>query len=55
MNDPDHALPQQGGSFIRQADGSLVPADAVQDEPALDADKPALATPRGKTATAEKE
>lgn len=26
MTAPDHPLPSQGGSFIREADGSLTPA-----------------------------
>lgn len=26
MTDPDHPLPQTGGSFVRNEDGSLTPA-----------------------------
>lgn len=38
MTDPDHPLPQSGGSFIRGEDGSLTPA--MPDEKA-EADTPA--------------
>lgn len=32
MTAPDHPLPSQGGSFIREADGSLTPAPQAEAE-----------------------
>jgi hypothetical protein len=32
MTAPDHPLPSQGGSYLRAADGSLIPAPMAEDE-----------------------
>lgn len=34
MNTPDHPLPQAGGSYIRQKDGTLSPAADAGADPA---------------------
>jgi hypothetical protein len=44
MTAPDHPLPASGGSFIRQPDGKLVPADAAP-TPVKPTVKGALKTP----------
>lgn len=45
MTAPDHPLPTTGGSFIRQADGSLVPADEAPASPVKPTVKGALKSP----------
>jgi hypothetical protein len=45
MTAPDHPLPTSGGSFIRQADGSLVPAAEAAPAPVKPTVKGALKTP----------
>lgn len=56
----DHPLPQTGGSFVRQADGTLIAAEAAAEAAPVaavaepEAEKPAPVSPRGKAA-AEKE
>lgn len=47
MTDPDHPLPQSGGSFVRHEDGSLTPAAAETEAPAEEVipPKPAVKGP----------
>lgn len=45
MTAPDHPLPTTGGSFIRQADGSLAPADEAASSPVKPTVKGAMKTP----------
>lgn len=47
MTAPAHPLPGEGGSYLRQADGSLIPVDRETDAAPTSEPTPVAETPTG--------